>query len=281
MVMKKLLLIFVASAGLLGAAAAQTTGKTALSLVAKARGVPAGAIVEVSGVRGQDQPASWRVITRDPEFAGRFREYYVRGGKIATVGPLAAEEAPTVAHAGVSPSLVKIDSTQAFQTANEAAKTALVGFDSINYHLRNKEFSNDPIWMVRLVDQRGKQVGEVVISAQTGQVLRRTWHENGRSYANNAEPAPRPAPAKPRATVTRSAAPTTPGRQAAGQQAARPASSSAQEIWENTRNGFNTSKDAVKTGYQKASSVIGGWINRARGDSAADQDSGVYDSSRR
>lgn len=278
--MKKILLLLVAWLALGGGISAQTTGKTALSLVAKARGVPAGAIMEVNGVKGQDQPAVWRVITRDPEFAGRFREYHVSNGKITAVGPLPDEVAPVINQAGLSQAAVKVDSVQAFLAANEAAQTALVGFDSVDYQLRNKEYSSDPIWLVKLADHRGQRVGEVVVSAQTGKVLQRTWVQNGRSYANSSVESASPSAPRPRATVARAG--TSANRQTAPAPTTRK-SVTGQEVWENARTGFNHSKEAIKTGYQKASSIIGGLINKARsgGDSEADRDSGTYDSSRR
>lgn len=271
--------------GMGSVATAQTTGKTALALVAKARGVPAGAILEVSGVNGQDQPPVWRVITRDPEFTGRFREYHVSQGKITAVGPLSDDAAPVVNRAGLVPTSVKIDSPQVFHTANEAAKTALVGFDSIDYLLRNKEYSSDPIWVVRLKDYRGQQVGEIVISAQTGHMLQRTWFQNGRAYANTSSEAPpkktgTTAPSQPQGKVARAGG--TANRQAEGAATPGKTYSTGQEFLESARAGLNQSREALKTGYQRASSVIGGWINKVRqsSESAADRDSGTYDSAR-
>lgn len=83
-----------------------------------------------------------------------------------------------------------------FATVDKAAKKALVGFDSINYQLRAKELSNEPVWSVSLIDQFGQTVGTLIVSAESGAVLSRTWYDvpqqpaNGQAYAQNGSQQP-------------------------------------------------------------------------------------------
>lgn len=230
-------------AGCTSTASAQQTGRDALAVVAREKGsAAAGQIVSLAGSRGAEQPAEWRLVARDAAFAGRFREYVVKGGRVAAAMAVPADESVQFASAPLVRNKVKIDSPVVFWRAHTEAKKALVGFDTVDYELRNAEFSNTPVWVVRLINKSGTKVGEVAVSAESGNVLRRTWFEEGRQTAA-------------RGTVSQP----------------RQGSSTAsleqktQQAWDGTRTGWNQGKKAVKTGLSKASTTVGGWLLRAGG----------------
>jgi hypothetical protein len=273
--MKSMLFLGVAGCLLAHPLCAQTTGRGALNALTKAQGAGIGSrIVLVTGEQGQDQPPSWRIVARDPEVAGRFHEYIIRNNKVVQASPLASVEAPVIRRSPLVVKRVKVDSTTAFMAADQAAKKALIGFDSLDYELRNKELSQDPVWLVRLRDTSGSPAGELIISAESGAVLRKTWYESPR-------PAPSPAVA---ATAPRSQAPAQ-GAPAPRDPAAPGVSQKAQQIWEDTRNGLEQGRQVVKTGFQKAGTSVRGWFERLRRDSSAPRSeawgSGTYDPSAR
>jgi hypothetical protein len=226
-----------------GPLAAQQTGLEALGVLVRTKGAAAGAqVVTVSGRRGAEQPAIWRLVARDPAFAGHFREYLVKAGRVTSEAAVPTAESASYATAPLVRSALKIDSHIVFWRAHTEAKKVLVGFDTVDYELRNAEFSTKPVWVVSLTGRSGAKVGELAVSAETGNVLRRTWFEAGRQTAQRP-----PAASAPRngtnAVIT----------------------DTAQQAWDGTRTGWNQGKKAVKTGFSKASTTVGGWLIRAGG----------------
>lgn len=230
--------------GLVSGALAQQTGLEAWSVLTRDKGAGAGTqVVSLTGRRGSEQPAEWRLVARDPAFAGHFREYVVKGGRVASEHAMPTAESGSYATAPLVRSKVKIDSAIVFWRAHTEAKKALVGFDNVDYELRNAEFSTKPVWVVSLKNRTGGPVGEVAVSAESGQVLRRTWFEAGRQTAQ------RPGTgtvSPPKRTGPSSAL-----------------SNTAQQALEGTRTGWNQGTKAVKTGFSKASTAVGGWLLRA------------------
>lgn len=234
----------VLSAGLTGSVLAQGTGLEALGVLVREKGVAAGGqVVLLAGDRGAEQPGVWRVVTRDPVYAGRFREYLVKAGRVVAEQAVPAAESGALATAPLVREKIRIDSPIVFWRAHTEAKKALIGFDMVDYELRNAEFSTRPVWVVRLRRKAGTQVGELAVSAESGNVLRRTWFEAGRK------------------TETRAATVSQPKRQLTSEAL----SDTAQQAWQGTRTGIKEGTKAVKTGLSKASTTVGGWLIRAGG----------------
>ncbi len=227
--------------GVSGPLVAQQTGLEALGVLRRTVGTPAAdRVVLLSGRLGAEQPAVWRLVARHPAHAGHFLEYQVQGGRVISESAVPTTESVTYARAPLTRTKLRVDSPVVFWRADTEAKKARIGFDAVDYTLRNAEFSTKPVWVVRLIGQRGATVGELAVSAETGNVLRRTWFEAGRQD--------RPPPAPP----ARGPAPAA-------------LSGSAQQAWEGTRSGVRHGTRAVQSGLSKASTTVGGWLIRAGG----------------
>jgi hypothetical protein len=74
---------------------------------------------------------------------------------------------------------VKLDVDKAFEVANKEAAIAKVGFDRLDYSLRAREFSQEPVWTLRLVNEEEQLVGTVELSAESGRVFRTIWLRRG------------------------------------------------------------------------------------------------------
>ena len=70
---------------------------------------------------------------------------------------------------------MRVDSDAAFAIADKEARQARIGFDAVNYLLRPKEGSPEPVWTLMLVDTAKRLVGRIEISAGSGEVVRRIW----------------------------------------------------------------------------------------------------------
>jgi hypothetical protein len=65
----------------------------------------------------------------------------------------------------------KIDSDGAFDIANRQASTRRIGFNWVDYTLRANNVTGAPMWILRLYDNMGAQVGVIQISAEDGSVI--------------------------------------------------------------------------------------------------------------
>src|SRR5439155_12711569 len=69
---------------------------------------------------------------------------------------------------------LNLDSEGAFSIVNQEAGKARIGFDSIDYELRCADDPKSaPVWVLRLLDSRQRNVGTYYLAADNGAVLRK------------------------------------------------------------------------------------------------------------
>ncbi len=162
-------------------------------------------IVQMEGLDGRTQPKNWELVVYDPGSAFSLHNYVINHQKATDQGHneyLYPNSPPT---GFFEWSQVQIDSSAAFRILDAEARTAGMGFNSVNYLLRCREFTNEPIWDLTAVDAEGYPIGRVHLSAATGAVLRTIWYawqpgrEGAPTIADSALTAPkeRPAPLPP------------------------------------------------------------------------------------
>ncbi|MBL9151305.1 MAG: hypothetical protein JNK37_02415 [Verrucomicrobiales bacterium] len=178
-----------------GAVAAALTGMTLPPLAAQDNGLPAREaldylgrqfgdervnwIVEMRGYDGVPEPEEWEIFVYDPDSRYLVREYWAGKGEATNEGA-ATDFFPDRSPFGYFRSAdLKLGSKAAFTIAEGEARKARMGFDRLNYFLRCREFSREPIWTLELVDAGGNLVGKVYISGDNGDVLRTVWIYRG------------------------------------------------------------------------------------------------------
>ena len=170
-------------------------------------------VYEMTGVGGDPQPATWRVTSRDPGRSDVLHEYWLSDRRVTDEG-LNDDYYPDRLPKGLfKSSRVKLDSTQAFAIAEQVARDAGSGFDSVNYKLHGREYTTEPVWTLTLLDKEEEIVGSVHLSADSGEVLRTVWmrrNRNGRLVVKDSavldqplEPTPPNAERKPDSDVAR------------------------------------------------------------------------------
>lgn len=132
---------------------------------------PIAKIVSLTGTRGLPTPAKWELIFHDAASSTLLSEWRTGTQTIPGEGTYAKGRLPVY----FSASRFKIDSADAFEQANKEAASAKVGFDWVNYELHGREGSDEPLWTLRLINLEKEIVGVVVLSAETGKVLRTVW----------------------------------------------------------------------------------------------------------
>src|SRR5213596_1617078 len=125
-------------------------------------------VISVTGVRGDPQPETWRVLIADQRGNGGVREIQVRNGQIASERPssvVGSSEGATINTARLN-----LDSSGAFAVASHTADKSGTRFETANYTLRTDE-RGDPTWIVTL-QNRSRPVGTIYLGANRGTVTR-------------------------------------------------------------------------------------------------------------
>ncbi|MEM9479228.1 MAG: hypothetical protein AAGA58_06135 [Verrucomicrobiota bacterium] len=158
-------------------ALAENTAKTALDMIVDRHGEPfTRNIVKISATGGIPAPQEWTVTTHNPNSPTLLHQFVINDRRAADEGA-SNDFYPRVRPTGfIKRQDIQLDSIDAFQILNREAQAAKVGFDSVNYMLRCREFSTEPVWTLSAVDAQSRIAGVIDVSAQTGAVLRKTWY---------------------------------------------------------------------------------------------------------
>ena len=153
-------------------------------------------IVEMTGTAGDPQPQEWRVTAPAPGRGDLLREFWIGDQRVTDEG-LSDDFYPDRLPKGfLALERVKLDSTQAFAMTEQVARDAGIGFDVINYKLHCREYSDEPVWTLTLLDREDTIVGSVHLSADSGKILRSVWmrrQPNGRLAVEDSARGDRPA----------------------------------------------------------------------------------------
>ncbi len=133
-------------------------------------------IVELTGTDGQPQPEDWWLLSYDPESPFKLHRYWADSTRATDEGADDSIYLKGAPSGFLRFDKVKLDSTDTFRRANEEALKVGINFDRIDYRLHCREFSDDPIWTVRL-SHRGFFVGKLDFSGSDGSLLRSVWVE--------------------------------------------------------------------------------------------------------
>src|SRR6266699_2329531 len=126
-------------------------------------------VISLTGVRGDPQPETWRVLITDQRGNGGVREIQVRNGQIASERPssvVGSSEGATINTARLN-----LDSSGAYAVASHTADKSNTRFATVRYTLRTDE-RGDPTWIVTLQNKSSRAVGTIYVGANRGNVTR-------------------------------------------------------------------------------------------------------------
>lgn len=128
-------------------------------------------IISVTGLDGNPQPETWKIVLDDKRARGGVRELEVRGGRVVSERtPLHAIVGSTE-NATINTTQLNLDSSGAFSVASRTAEKSHTPFATVNYTLRTDD-QGEPIWVVTLQNENQQPVGTIYIGANQGTVTR-------------------------------------------------------------------------------------------------------------
>jgi hypothetical protein len=137
-------------------------------------------VISVSGVDGDPQPRSWKILVADRNANGGVREIVVEGNRIASQRVPNRSVVGSTQEATINTTKLNLDSTGAYSVASHTAETSHVVYALTSYTLRTDEKGN-PIWIVTLGDRSGRPLGTIHVRASDGRVTRVEGMYQGRN----------------------------------------------------------------------------------------------------
>ena len=128
-------------------------------------------VISVTGIDGNPQPETWKILIEDPRARGSVREIEVRGGRIDSERTPVRAVAGSTEGATINTTHLNLDSSGAYAVASHTADKSNTRFATVSYTLRTDE-RGDPIWIVMLGNKSARPVGTIYIGANRGTVTR-------------------------------------------------------------------------------------------------------------
>jgi hypothetical protein len=137
-------------------------------------------VISVTGVDGDPQPRSWKILVADRGASGGVREITVTNSRVASQRVPNRSVAGSTEGATINTARLNLDSTGAYSVASHTAETSHVTFALVSYTLRTDDRGN-PTWIVTLEDRSRKPLGTIHVKANDGRVTRVEGMYQGRN----------------------------------------------------------------------------------------------------
>jgi hypothetical protein len=128
-------------------------------------------IARIEAREGTPVPERWHILVNDPKDQNGLHEYVVAGGEVVAsrnLSQFAESLKPTDV---IGSSVVKVDSDKLSLLAQQYAQANNVTIATINYTLSKEGTDAVPLWTLTCLDEAGKQLGQIVVSAGRGNVV--------------------------------------------------------------------------------------------------------------
>src|SRR6266446_10909313 len=137
-------------------------------------------VISVTGVDGDPQPRTWKILVADRRAPNRVREITVEGEQIVSQRDPNRSVVGSTEGATINTVRLNLDSTGAYTVASHTAETSHVTFSLVSYTLRTDDRGN-PVWIITLADRSRRPVGTIHIRAHDGRIARVEGMYQGRN----------------------------------------------------------------------------------------------------
>jgi hypothetical protein len=158
---------------LLAAVAQAAEGDSAYTSLRAAQKVAgeSATLLEMTGNRGEPGPADWKIVFSDPSARGGIREVTASGHEIISQRTPLRGYTDVGTQQPIALNRLNLDSGGAFDVANKQAVAKQLPFNWIDYSLRANNVTGAPMWVLRLFNNLGAQVGVLQVSAEDGSII--------------------------------------------------------------------------------------------------------------
>jgi hypothetical protein len=128
-------------------------------------------VISMTGVDGNPQPETWKILLEDQRARGGVREVEVANGNIVSERTPVRTIVGSAKGATINTTRLNLDSSGAYAVASHTADKSNTHFATVSYTLRTDE-RGDPTWIVTLQNRGARPVGTIYIGANRGNVTR-------------------------------------------------------------------------------------------------------------
>src|SRR5260370_8551820 len=125
-------------------------------------------VISMTGVNGNPQPETWKILLEDQRARGGVREVEVANGNMVSERRPVRTVVGSGEGATIDTTRLNLDSSGAYTVASHTADKSNTRFETVSYTLRTDE-RGDPTWIVTLRN-RSRPVGTIYIGANRGNV---------------------------------------------------------------------------------------------------------------
>lgn len=168
----KITVLFLTMLAAAVSAHAQATAYQALEYLTDRKG---GRMLEdvfvVRGDGGNPQPAEWIVYRGQPNGA-LFQATGIKSSGLILSGTAPRQDLDLQPHARrINFSVINLDSNGAYRIAQRLARNENFTFGRVDYELKTNNLGAVPAWTLYLFNEKKRYMGELTLSAATGEVL--------------------------------------------------------------------------------------------------------------
>ncbi|HSI11112.1 MAG TPA: hypothetical protein VK961_03670 [Chthoniobacter sp.] len=146
----------------------------AASVLNAIKQLPRGEAKKIALIEARDgtpYPERWHILVNDPKDENGIHEYVVAGGEVVASRNV-SQFAESLKPADVfGNSGLKVDSDKLATLATQFAEANSVTIATLNYVLKKEGAEATPLWNVTCIDEAGKEIGRIVVSAGKGNVI--------------------------------------------------------------------------------------------------------------
>ena len=128
-------------------------------------------IARIEAREGTPAPERWHILVHDPKDENGLREYVVAGGELVASRTLSQFAEHLRPGDVVGADVIKVDSDRAVKLAEQYAFVNNLSIGSVDYALRKDGPNAVPLWTLTCLDDGGKELGKLVVSAGKGTVV--------------------------------------------------------------------------------------------------------------
>ncbi len=150
-------------------------------------------VISATGLNGNPQPASWKILFDDPKARGGVREVEVANGRILSERTPLRDAVAGSLGATIDTAKLNLDSSGAYTVAQQTAASSHVTFATVDYVLHVDDRGN-PVWQVTLHRDDGEPAGTISVGTNHGTITRTeglfTGGDHAASAARHSDEAP-------------------------------------------------------------------------------------------
>ena len=120
---------------------------------------------------GTPVPERWHIIVQDPKSETGVHEYVIAGGEIVASRAVSQFVESLRVEDVFGSDAVKVNSDRAARLAQQYALANNATVAAMHYELKKEGAAAAPLWSVTCLDEAGKEIGRVIVSAGKGTVV--------------------------------------------------------------------------------------------------------------